>query len=211
MRLRLFPREEAYFDLFERAGANAAEAARVLVEMVEDFSEPRTQAKRLTELEHEGDEVVREIVRRLNTSFVTPFDREDIYTLTNQLDDITDGIEAIADMLILHRVDEPIPAVKSQARLLSEATSTIAASLNKLRTPVADELRAAWERVQELEDEADRLYRRTVAELYEFSSDQPHPARYLLLWKDIVEQLEEAMDGVEDIADTVESIVLKYA
>src|SRR5947199_267732 len=128
VRLRLFPREEAYFDLFQRAGANAAEAARVLVEMMDNFGEAKARAERLTELEHD-----------------------------------------------------------------------------------ADALRASWEKVQELEDEGDRLYRRTRAELYEFSDDQPHPARYLLLWKDIVEQLEEAIDGVEDVADTIESIVLKYA
>ena len=167
VRLRLFPREEAYFDLFERAGANAAEAARVLVEMMESFGEAKARAERLTELEHEGDDLVREVVRRLNSSFVTPFDREDIYTLSNQLDDITDAIEAIADMLILHRVAEPIPAVKAQAKLLHQATAVIADSMGHLRTPDAEALRASWEKIQELEDEGDRLYRRTRAELYE--------------------------------------------
>ena len=211
MRLRLFPREDAYFDLFEQAGANTAEAARVLVEMVEDFSQPEVQAKRLTELEHEGDRLTREVVRRLNSSFVTPFDREDIYTLTNQLDDVTDAIEAIADMLILHRVVAPIPAVKAQAGLLHQAAIVIEASLGNLRRLDPASLRQCWERVQELEDEGDRLYRRTRAELYAFSEDQPHPARHLLLWKDIVEELEEAIDGLEDVADTLESIVLKYA
>jgi predicted phosphate transport protein (TIGR00153 family) len=211
VRLRLFPREEAYFDLFEQAGANTAEAARVLVEMMEDFSDPKVQAKHLVDLEHEGDRITREVVRRLNSSFVTPFDREDIYTLTNQLDDVTDAIEAIGDMLILHRVDEPIEAVRAQARLLHQAATVIAASLGNLRELDREALRLSSEKVQELEDEGDRLYRRTRAELYEFSDDQPHPARFLLLWKDIVEQLEEAMDGLEDVADTLESIVLKYA
>jgi predicted phosphate transport protein (TIGR00153 family) len=211
VRLRLFPREEAYFDLFEQAGANTAEAARVLVEMVEDFSEPKVQAKRLTELEHEGDRLTREVVRRLNSSFVTPFDREDIYALAGRLDDVTDAIEAIGDMLILHRVDQPIPAVRAQARLLHQAATVIAASLGNLRELDTEALRLSWEKVQALEDEGDRLYRRTRAELYEFSDDQPHPARFLLLWKDIVEELEEAIDGLEDVADTLESIVLKYA
>jgi uncharacterized protein len=211
LRLRLFPREEAYFDLLEKAGANAAEAAMVLVDMVEDFSQPEIKAKRLTELEHEGDQIHCEVVRRLNSSFVTPFDREDIYALTNQLDDVTDAIEAVADMLILHRVAEPIPAVQEQARLLLRAAEEIVTGLGGLRKLEPDALRRCWQKVQELEDEGDRLYRRTVAELYEFPDDQPHPARFLLLWKDIVEQLEEALDIQEDVADTLEGIVLKYA
>ena len=133
MKLRLFPREEAYFDLFSAAAANAVDAARVLREMVEDFTDPAARAAELSELEHKGDRVIQEVVTRLNSSFVTPFDREDIYTLANQLDDVTDAIEAVGDMLLLHHVAEPIDPVIQQARLIERAAVEAAAGMDALR------------------------------------------------------------------------------
>jgi hypothetical protein len=167
------------------------------------------KAKRLTEQEHEGDRVTHAILSRLNSTFVTPFDREDIYDLATQLDDVTDAIEAAADMLVLHKVVEPIDPVREQARLLDEASRETARGLRHLRKLAQEELRGYWIRINELENQADRLYRRARAELYSFEAE--HPARYLLVWKDIIEQLEEAMDALEHVAHTVESIVLKHA
>ena len=115
MKLRIFPREESYFDLFDAVAANLADAARQLLDMVEDFVDPETKAKRLVEAEHEGDRLTYAIYSRLNNSFITPFDRENIHALAGQLDDIVDAIEAAADMLILHKVVEPLDAVVEQA------------------------------------------------------------------------------------------------
>jgi predicted phosphate transport protein (TIGR00153 family) len=209
VKLRIFPREESFFDLFDAATGSVAEAASLLRDMVDDFVDPEMKAKRLAEQEHEGDRVTRAILSRLNSTFVTPFDREDIYDLATQLDDVTDAIEAAADMLVLHKVLEPIEPVREQARLLDEASRVTAEGLRHLRKLAQDELRAYWIRINELENQADRLYRRARADLYAFEGE--HPARYVLVWKDIIEQLEEAMDALEHVAHTVESIVLKHA
>jgi predicted phosphate transport protein (TIGR00153 family) len=207
----LFPREEAYFDLFESAAATAADSARVLREMVEDFSDPKAKAAELSELEHKGDRVIQEVISRLSKSFVTPFDREDIYTLANQLDDVTDTIDEVGDLLVLHQVAAPIEPVVAQARLIERAAVATAEGIRALRELDREALDRCFKTVNELEDEGDRLYRRARAELYSFSEELEHPTRYLVLWKDIIEQLEETMDQLEDVADTIEQIVLKYA
>ena len=208
-RLRIFPREESYFDLFDAVAANLAEAGRLLLDMVEDFVDPELKAKRLVDCEHEGDQLTHAILSRLNQTFITPFDREDIYTLASQLDDVLDAIEEGADLLVLHRVTEPLEAVVEQARLIDRAARMTAEGLGQLRELAVEPLRSYWVGINELENDGDRLYRHARADLYNFSGE--HPARYVLLWKDIVEQLEEALDDFEHVAHTVESIVLKHA
>ena len=209
MRLRIFPREESYFDLFDEVAANLLDAARLLLDMVEDFVDPEMKAKRLVEAEHEGDRLTHAIFSRLNATFITPFDREDIHALADQLDDIVDAIEAAADMLVLHKVMEPLDAVVEQARLIDRAAKATADGLRNLRGLKQEPLRSYLITVNELEDEGDRLYRRARADLYNF--DGEHPARYLLVWKDIVEQLEEALDHFEHVAHTVETVIIKHA
>jgi predicted phosphate transport protein (TIGR00153 family) len=201
VKLRIFPRAESYFDLFDAVAANLAEAARLLLDLVQDFVDPEMKAKRLVEAEHEGDRLTQAILRRLNSSFVTPFDREDIYALAGQLDDVLDAIEAAADMLVLHKVVEPLDAVVEQARLLDRAARETVAGLAHLRELKQEPLRSFLIAINELENQGDRLYRRARANLYNFSAGE-HPARYVLLWKEIVEQLEEALDGFERVAHT---------
>ena len=209
MRLRIFPREESYFDLFDEVAANLADAARQLLDMVEDFVDPETKAKRLVEAEHEGDRLTYAIYSRLNNSFITPFDREDIHALAEQLDDVLDAIEAAADMLVLHRVIEPLEAVVEQARLIDRAARATADGLRNLRGLKQEPLRAYLITINELEHDGDQLYRRARADLYNF--DAEHPARYVLIWKDIIEQLEEALDHFEHVANTMESVIIKHA
>ena len=209
MRLRIFPREESFFDLFEAAADNLAEAARLLLDMVEDFVDPEMKAKRLNDAEHEGDRLTHAILSRLNSTFITPFDREDIYALASNLDDVVDSLEAAADMMVLHRVSEPIDAVIDQSRLVLKASAATAEGLKHLRNFDEEALRTYWIRINELENEGDRLYRHARADLYSF--DAEHPARYLLTWKDIVDEIERALDELEHVAHTVESIVLKNA
>jgi uncharacterized protein len=209
VKLRIFPREESYFDLFDAVADNLAEAAGQLLDLVEDFVDPEMKAKRLVESEHEGDRLTHAILSRLNGTFITPFDREDIYALAGQLDDVVDAIEAAADMLVLHRVVEPLDAVVEQARLIDQAGRETVTGLRCLRGLKQEQLRAFLVTINEIENEGDRLYRRARADLYNFTGE--HPARYVLIWKDIVEQLEEALDGFEHVAHTVESIVIKHA
>jgi uncharacterized protein len=208
MRLRIFPRDESFFDLFEAAADNMAESARLLDDLLEDFVDPELKAKRLVEHEHEGDRITHAILTRLNSTFITPFDREDIYALAAQLDDVVDAVEEAADMLVLHKVEEPIQPVREQARIIRRAAEETAQGLRHLRKLDLKRLRAYQVAVTELEEEGDRVYRRARADLYNF--DAEHPARYVLVWKDIVEQLEEALDSLDQVTHTVESIVLKY-
>jgi predicted phosphate transport protein (TIGR00153 family) len=209
VRLRIFPREESYFDLFDEVGANLVDAARLLLDMVEDFVDPEMKAKRLIEAEHEGDRLTYAIYSRLNSTFITPFDREDIHALAEQLDDVLDAMEAAADMLVLHKVMEPLDAVVEQARLIDQAARATAEGLRNLRGLRQEPLRSYLIHINELEHEGDQLYRRARADLYNF--DGEHPARYLLVWKDIVEQLEEALDHFERVAHTVEAVIIKHA
>ena len=209
MKLRIFPREESYFDLFDEVVANLVDAGRYLLDMVEDFVDPEMKAKRLVEAEHEGDRLTHAIYSRLNTTFITPFDREDIHDLAGQLDDVLDAIEAAADMLVLHKVTEPLDAVVEQVRLIDRAARATADGIRNLRGLKQDPLRDYLININELEDAGDRLYRRARADLYNF--DAEHPARYLLIWKDIVEQLEEALDHFEHVANTVETVIIKHA
>ena len=209
MKLRIFPREESYFDLFDEIAANLAEAAKHLLDMVEDFVDPEMKAKRLVEAEHEGDRLTHAIYSRLNSTFVTPFDREDIHALAGQLDDVLDAIEAAADMMVLHQVMEPLEAVVEQARLIDQAARATVDGLRNLRGLKQEPLRTYLITINELENEGDRLYRRARAHLYNFNAE--HPARYVLMWKDIVEQLEEALDDFEHVSNTVESVIIKHA
>jgi uncharacterized protein len=211
VKLRIFPREESFFDLFEAASENLAEASRLFLDMVEDFVDPEMKAKRLTDCEHEGDRLTHAILSRLNSTFATPFDREDIYALAGQLDDVVDSLEAAADMLVLHRITEPIETVVEQARLIHEACLETTKGLKHLRKLDEEPLRSYWIRINELENEGDRLYRHARADLYSFKIEEVHPARYLLMWKDIVDEIERAFDELEHVAHTVESIVLKNA
>jgi len=209
MKLRIFPREESYFDLFDVVVDNVAHAAALLLDLVEDFVDPEMKAKRLVEAEHEGDRLTHAILSRLNSTFITPFDREDIQALAGQLDDVVDAIEAAADMMVLHKIMEPLDAVVEQARLIDRAARATADGLRNLRGLKQEPLRSYLIHINELENEGDRLYRRARADLYNFTGE--HPARYVLMWKDIVEQLEEALDGFEQVAHTVETILIKYA
>jgi predicted phosphate transport protein (TIGR00153 family) len=209
MKLRIFSREESFFDLFEAAADNMAQAARLLDDLLGDFVDPELKAKRLVEREHEGDRITHAILTRLNSTFITPFDREDIYALAAQLDDVVDAVEEAADMLVLHKVAEPIEPVREQARIILQAAEETARGLRHLRKLNLVRLRAYQVAVTELEEEGDRVYRRARAELYTFTGE--HPARYVLVWKDIVEQLEEALDSLDHVTHTVEGIVLTYA
>src|SRR5215218_9435914 len=133
MRLRIFPRDESFFDLFEAAADNMAQSARLLDELLGDFVDPELKAKRLVEVEHQGDRITHAILTRLNSTFITPFDREDIYALAAQLDDVVDAVEEAADMLVLHKVEEPIQPVREQARIIRRAAEETAQGLRHLR------------------------------------------------------------------------------
>lgn len=207
MKLRLLPPDRSFFDLFEAAGDNLAQCAALLRDLVEDYVDPETKARRLADCEHEGDRLTQALLVRLSSSSRPPFDRDDVHALATRLDDVTDALEEAADLLVLHKVTEPIEAVVEQVGLLGQAAAATAAGIRRLRTLDVEALRAYAARIEELEHVGDRLYRRARAQLYTFEVEQP--ARYVLVWKDIIEQLEEALDAMRRVAQTVDGIVLR--
>jgi predicted phosphate transport protein (TIGR00153 family) len=205
LRLRILPREESFYDLFEKSSANLSEAARLLIKLLTDFHDPDSGHAEIQQREHEGDEITHQIIRALNTTFVTPFDREDIHRLASGMDDILDAIEAVADLLVLHRIEQILPEMRQQADVLSRSADQVQQAMSGLRGFAG--LDKYWVEINRLENEGDRVYRKTVAHL--FSGE--YKAMDVLKWKDLVDQLEAAIDGCEDVANTMESIVLKHA
>ena len=204
-KFRLIPREESFYELFVQQAQILVSAAELLKDIVEEFDDIKPRARRLHDLEHEGDEVTHEVMRRLNTTFVTPIDREDIHELASGLDDVLDYMDAAADLLVLHNIEQPLPEMKAQADLLVRATRSTHEAMSKL--PKFDDLAEHWVEINRLENEADRVYRQGTADL--FSGD--FKAMDVLKWKDIIDQLEKAMDKLEDVANTLEGIALKHA
>ena len=205
MRFRLVPRDDGFFPLFDQAAGNLAEGARLLRDLLDDFEDVHAKHERINACERRGDEVTSTILRRLDQSFVAPFDREDIHALTEQMDDVIDDIQAVSELLLLHDVDTPLDEVRELADVLvkaAEANVALIGKLSKLRG-IESELQA----VDRLESEADRIYRRSVAHL--FSGD--FNAFDVLRWKDIVEAIEESVNGLEKIGDIVEGIALKHS
>jgi predicted phosphate transport protein (TIGR00153 family) len=203
LRLRLVPREESFFDLFEDMARKVHEGAEELLDLLKNYTDLDRKAGRVLDIEHEGDEITHEVIRRLNTTFITPFDREDIHRLASSLDDVLDHIEAVAEYLQLHRIEEPLKQMIALAETLTQAARITAESMPRLRR--MKDLENYWIEINRLENEGDRYYRRTIAEL--FSGD--YRAMDVLKWKDICEEIEQAIDRLEDVANTVESIVLK--
>ena len=204
MRFRLVPRDDGFFPLFDQAAANLAEGARLLRDLIDDFEQVHVKHEAINDCERKGDAVTDVIHRRLDQSFVAPFDREDIHALTEQMDDVVDDIQAASELLLLHDVDEPLEEVRELADILVKAADANVALVGKLSKLRGIESELA--EVDRLESEADRIYRRSVAHL--FSGD--FNAFDVLRWKDIVEAIEESVNGIEKIGDIVESIALKH-
>ncbi|HEX2196308.1 MAG TPA: DUF47 family protein [Actinomycetota bacterium] len=203
MRLRLIPREESFFDLFEEMAGKVQQGAEGLLDLLRDYRDLDIKAGRVVDIEHEGDEITHEMIRRLNTTFVTPFDREDIHRLASSLDDVLDHVEAAAEYLQLHKIQSPLPQMLALAEILQKAAATTASAMPALRKMKG--LEEYWVEINRLENDGDRAYRRTIAEL--FSGD--YKAMDVLKYKDIIEEIEQAIDRLEDVANTVESIVMK--
>jgi uncharacterized protein len=204
-RFRLIPREESFYELYVQHGKLLGQAAELLRQLVESFEDVPAKVRRLHDIEHEADEVTHEIMRRLNTTFVTPLDREDIHELASRLDDVLDHLDAAGDLLVLHNIEKPLPEMKAQVELLVQAARTTEEAMEKL--PSFDQLSDYFVEINRLENEGDRIYRQAIADL--FSGD--YKAMDVLKWKDIIDELEAAMDELEDVANTLEGIALKQA
>lgn len=206
MKLKISNRKEAFFDLFTESAENLRTAAELLQDLIGDYRNVELKAQRIADREHEGDEVTHAIIRLLNTTFVTPMDREDIYQLATALDDVMDAIEAVSDLFVLHRIEAPLPEMKAQIDVLVLAAVQTEQALAALPNMRRERLEPYWIEINRLENEGDRLYRRAIADL--FSGE--HRAMDVLKWKEVIENLEEALDGLENVANIIESTVLKH-
>lgn len=205
LRFRLIPKDEGFFELFVRLAAKIEEAALAYQDLVVDYRIVDRKAGRLRDLEHEGDEVTHEIMKRLNTVFVTPLDHEDIHRLASGLDDVLDHIEAAADLFVLHKIEQPLPEMKEQADVLVQTCRVTRVALETL--PRYRELEPHWVEVNRLENEGDRIYRRAIAGLF----DGDHKAMDVLKWRDVIDETEGAIDQLEDVSNMLEAIALKQA
>jgi predicted phosphate transport protein (TIGR00153 family) len=203
-RITLVPQRKEFYDLFNQASANAVAIARALVDLLaQSPNGSQERIRDIKDLEHEGDRLTHEVVNLLNRTFVTPFDRDDMYRLAGALDDICDHIDEAAGNIVGYGVKEIRPAAKAQGDVILRAASKLQEAVARL-DGFKDSSRQLIE-LRDLEDEGDRLNREAVSELFRTSDD----AISIIRWKDIHEALEEAVDACENAADVLEAIVVK--
>lgn len=205
MKFRLFPRDEGFFPLLEKSAGIACGCTAQLGKILRGLPATEATVTAMRDAEREADDVVREVNRRLERSLVTPFDREDIQLLVTELDNVVDEIFAAADLVLLHRVTQPLDGLVDQFRLLDVITDK---NLELIRNLVSmQDIPRLVEEIDRIESEADRVFRRVTSELFSGT----HSALDILRWKDIVESIEKAIDSVEHASDVVQSIAVKYA
>jgi hypothetical protein len=203
VRLSLVPREHDYFKLFSELAANLDAAAQLLVKFMDD-DDRKGVAAAILEHEHVGDKIVHDIVHKLNRSFITPIDREDIYDLVATTDEVVDNIEAAVDMIMLYKVDAPTEQARRQARVIATATPLLRECMDNLEKPKGLDERIIA--INSLENDGDRIHRDALASLF----DGGMSCTDIIKWKDIYEHLEAAIDECEHVANVIESIVLKH-
>jgi predicted phosphate transport protein (TIGR00153 family) len=202
-RFSLLPRDRTFFDLFIQAGQNSLHAARLLDEMMNTWPDSGGLSRSIVEAEQEGDRITHEIIKRLNSTFVTPIDREDIYGLATQMDDIVDFTEEAADFLGLYKIEAPMEQAQSLTKVLVASCEQLAMGLEGL--PTFKDLDKYWIEIHRLENDGDRISRDAVASLFSNGIDP----MIVIRWKDMFAVLEEAIDATETAAQILEGIVIK--
>ncbi len=204
MRLRLRPVNNTFYDLFARAAGNLVTGAGLLSELLAAGPPQRPQiAERMRVAEHEGDDITHAIMREVNSTFVTPFDREDIFQLASSLDDVMDHLDAAADFVVLYGLGDLPPDMTAQVAVLQRAAEVTADAMPRLRG--VNGLDEYWIEINELENQADVIYRKLLAKLFDGEWD----ALTVLKLKDVIEELEAAADAFEKVAHTVETVAVK--
>jgi uncharacterized protein len=201
----LIPRDQAFFQMFQKAARNVIEGSRLLKEMMEDYRNPMEQARRIKDVEHVGDGITHDIVRKLNQTFITPIDREDIHGLASALDDILDLVEAVADRFVVFKVSEPTETAIKLSNILYQSALAVGDGVDLLGKSHGD-VTEYNVHVNSLENEADRLMRDAVSALFE---QEPNPIE-VIKWKEIYEHFEEGTDRCEDVSNILECIALKH-
>jgi predicted phosphate transport protein (TIGR00153 family) len=205
VRFKLVPTDDTFFDLFNAAAENVADSARRLSELLDNFDDIAGGHQRIIECEQRGDELTAQILNRLNTTFITPFDREDIHALAEELDDVVDDVMQVSHRLQMTGVKEPLSELKQQAEILvrmADETVLLMARLKSMKN-----VNGHLEAIDRLETEGDAVYRAAEQRLFGGEFDALDVLRY----KDVVEAMENALNKLEDASNVVESIVVKFA
>jgi uncharacterized protein len=205
MKFHLFPRGEDFFHLFEQAADNLVNGANHLQDFMNTYENIEHKAETIKDIEHKGDHLTHEIVEKLNRTFITPIDREDIHALTSGLDDVVDSIEAVSNRMIAFKIEAPTSALKQMTDILCHAAEEIQKAVHSLRH--LDDLMAFCIEIKNLETRADEISRQLISDLFDKEKD---PIA-VIKWKEIYGRMEAATDRCEDIANIIESIVVKNA
>ena len=199
------PRERRFYDLFERNSSNVVAAAELLAELLVNPAAPEGRQERISELEHEADEITHEIARSINRTFVTPFDREDIYALSSGIDDVLDFIKEVSDKHSLYDITTSSPAAVELGALLVQSVGQLHDAIVKLESLKG--LESHWIEINRIENQGDQVSRKAISDLFRSGSD---PILVMKL-KDVYDTLEDALDRCVDVANVIENIVLKNA
>jgi predicted phosphate transport protein (TIGR00153 family) len=206
--MAFFPRSVDFFEIFNKAAENATKASALLVDLMEDFTDVERKVKEMYEIEQEGDMLTHDIMRKLNKTFITPIDREDIQALAARIDDIIDLIWGGVDKMIVFKIEKPTKEVIDLARDLNGTTEVVRKAVRELMAKDYAHVQEYCIEINRLENRIDRTYRNALGELFEDFADNPS---LIIKWKDIYEHFEESADKCEDVANILESIVLKHA
>ena len=197
------PNDRQFFDLFEEQAANVARGAQLLTEMLGGFPETANLNRDILLCEQEGDRITHDVINRLNQTFVTPIDREDILELASALDDVIDLTDEVSDYLVLYKIEAPMEQSQHLARILRDACEQITQAMPRMRT--FDDISHFIVEIHRLENDGDRVVREAIASLF----DQGVDPMVVIRWKDIFERLEGAIDAAEQVANVLEGIVIK--
>jgi predicted phosphate transport protein (TIGR00153 family) len=203
-RLSLVPKDREFFRLFDEAGSNILRAAQLLDQLMKSWPEAGGLGRDILICEQEGDRITHDIIHRLNSTSVTPIDREDIFSLASALDDVVDYTEEAADFMGLYNIEAPMEQAQALTRILEEACRNIAQALTRLRG--FQDLNHYLVEVNRLENEGDRITREALASLFQGGIDP----MVVIRWKDIFDRLEDAIDACEKVANILEGIVVKH-
>lgn len=207
-KLPFVPKEEKFFDLFELSAHNMVRAAQELKNLADTWDDIEEKVAFITEMEHEGDSLTHRIIAQLHTSFITPFDREDIARLANSMDDVIDLIEDAALAMFIYKIPEPSQRAKELADIIVQEVSEVERAIPKLRN--RKDLKNIIDHcveINRLENKADRVYRSAQAELFDNTTNVVQ----IIKWREIYQHMESATDHCEDIADILEGVALKHA
>ncbi len=205
--MRLFPKEIDFFEIFEKAASNLTKASSLLVSLMENFDNIEQKAKEIYEVEQDGDMITHDIMKKLNRTFITPIDREDIHALASSMDDILDLIWGGVDRLIVFKITEPTKEALEIAKDLHRTTEVVEKTIKELRGKNYSHVQEHCIEINRLENKIDRIFRDALGKMFD---DMKDPL-LIIKWKEIYEHLEDASDRCEDVANVLEGIVLKNA